>query len=125
MFSTKSAVFLTSTNVYRNPVEKDRYFSLSLFFFFYFLSFQFVVKKCFYIISLHLFRHLPFYSCYILTGETQTKNSTEVETNSKTGAEVKMEDPICITLEYYRLACTPPTFREFGGLHGDQIARAI
>jgi len=35
-------------------------------------------------------------------GETQTKNSTEVETNSKTGAEVKMEDPICITLEYYR-----------------------
>lgn len=38
------------------------------------------------------------------TDETETETSTETQTksNCKSGAEVKMEDPICITLEYYR-----------------------
>lgn len=47
------------------------------------------------------FHKLLFSINIILTGETGAA-TTDCETKSKNNAEVKMEDPMFITLEYYR-----------------------
>lgn len=41
----------------------------------------------------------------ILTGETRPEMPNDTGTKQKNGVEASMEDPICITLEYYRLVC--------------------
>lgn len=42
---------------------------------------------------------------FFLTDEPKPEMPNDTGTKKKNGVEGSMEDPICITLEYYRLVC--------------------
>ena len=42
---------------------------------------------------------------FCFTDEPKPEMPNDTGTKKKNGVEASMEDPICITLEYYRLVC--------------------